>query len=175
MTFLVCFVLAVCSGWPGVPDRDVRPYPSPSPRAGVVTVGEIPPVTVLPGDTAAVVIPLEIAEGFHVQANPASNEFLIPLEIEIGLEEPDSLIRWKPVYPAPDLFRLEGTTDDLLTYHGSIGIEVLFISSAEAPPGERVFTGTVSYQACDARRCLFPTTVPVSFKVVIGKRTAEPR
>jgi len=140
---------------------------------GVVVVGEIPTTTARPGDTTVVVIPVKIAMGFHVQANPASGEFLIPLELMLELEAPDTLLSWRPVYPAPGTFRLEGTTDDLLTYHGSIGVEVVIQASAEARVGERLFKGTLRYQACDNKRCLFPATVPVSFMLVLSKDSAS--
>ena len=80
---------------------------------------------------------------------------------------PLSLVSWQPVYPASDKYRLEGTTEDLLTYHDSIGVEVVIRAAANAPGGERSFVGELHYQACDKRRCLFPTSVPLTFKVVL--------
>ena len=33
---------------------------------------------------------------------------------------------------------------------------------------DRLVTGALTYQACDSRRCLFPATVPVEIKIVVG-------
>lgn len=166
-TRFVGVVFAVCLTWqPGADRGALAEAPAGN---GVVTLGKIPMVTVRPGESTTVVIPIEIAEGYHVQANPASDEFLIPLELELQLEETDKLVSWKPVYPAPGTFRLEGTAEDLLTYHGSIGVAVSIYPSPQVRPGERLFTGLLNYQACDRRRCLFPTSVPVTFKVVISE------
>lgn len=134
----------------------------------IVSVGEIPTITVRPGTSSSVVMPIVIADGYHVQANPASDEFLIPLELELQLEQTDTLVSLKVSYPKPGTFRLEGTTEDLLTYHGSIGIEVSIRALAQAREGKRLFKGTLSYQACDSKRCLFPDSVPVSFVAVVS-------
>ena len=160
------FLLAI-AGWFGAADQTA--LAGSTPGTGIVTLGEIPAVTVRPGDSTAVVIPITIAEGYHVQANPASDEFLIPLELELLLEPPDSLVSWTPVYPAPGTFRLEGTTEDLLTYHGSVEVKVWVYVAAHARKGERLFSGAVSYQGCDTQRCFFPTSVPVAFQVVISE------
>ncbi len=171
MTRLPALLLAACACWLGTGGD--APRADSTPKGGVVTLGAIPVVTLRPGESTTVVIPVVIAEGFHVQANPASSEFLIPLELELALEEADSVVWWRVVYPRPGAFRLEGTTDDLLTYHDSIGVEVAIRATAEAQTGERFFAGKLRYQACDTKRCLFPTTVAVSFKVVLSEDSAS--
>lgn len=167
-SFAVLLVVAVVTGVhvPGGLARGGIGTETPQ-RAGVVTLGKIPIVTVHPGETTAVVIPVLIADGYHVQANPASGEFLIPLELDLGLGEPDSLLSWEVRYPPPQTFRLEGTTDDLLTYHDSIGVEVAIFVMDAARKGERTVTGRLRYQACDAKRCLFPAWLPVTLPIAI--------
>ncbi len=137
-------------------------------RKAAVTVGTIPTVTALPGDSAMVDIPLTIAEGQHVMANPAGGEFLIPLGLRI--EDPGEFTTWSARYPRPVPYRLEGTDENLPTYQGDITIRVVMVIPPDVPAGPRVVSGEIEYQACDARQCFFPTHVPVQFTIVVGKR-----
>jgi len=138
-------------------------------ETGILTVGAIATATVPSGGTTTVPVPVVVAEGFHVQANPASLEYLIPLELELRLAEPDSLVSWRPVYPDPVVWRLEGTEDSYLTYAGGFTVGVAVSPAPAAPPGERRFAGTLRYQACDRRRCYAPATVPVAFTMIVGE------
>jgi hypothetical protein len=52
-----------------------------------------------------------------------------------------------------------------MTYHGTIPVMVRIGALSTASRGERVITGSLIYQACDSRRCLFPSSVPVEFRV----------
>ena len=58
----------------------------------------------------------------HVQANPASDEFLIPLQIEI--EPRDGVRIGDPRYPPGEAHRLGGTDSDLLIYDGAFELSV---------------------------------------------------
>jgi hypothetical protein len=133
----------------------------------VVTVGEVPTVTVHAGDSSVAIVSFQIAEGFHVQANPASNEFLIPFSLTFT--PGDSTVSAVPEYPEPYRFRLEGTTEDLSTYHGVTSLRIGIRVGADASAGERRLAGELRYQACDARRCYFPESIPVTITVVVDK------
>jgi DsbC/DsbD-like thiol-disulfide interchange protein len=141
-----------------------------SPTLGVANVGEIPAVTVGVGDSVLVAIPIVIADGYHVQANPASSEFLIPLQLV--LEPADGIRFGSPRYPRPSALRLEGTTEDLMTYHGTVSISVLVKASGVAAVGRRLLTGSLAYQACDSSRCLFPSSVPLAFALIVSDASA---
>ena len=94
---------------------------------------------------------LEIAAGWHVNANPASQEFLIPTAVEAA----DGEVR-AVAYPEGERFRFAFAEDELAVYSGTVEI-----------PGElRVADGArlrVTYQPCDDERCLPPVTreIPV--------------
>lgn len=132
----------------------------------IVTVRAPDSVAVQPGDTTTAVVSVVVADGFHIQANPAGGEFLIPLEII--LFAPDSILSYWVRYPPPQHFRLEGAEEDLLTYADSVAVEVFIAAPVSAAPGELKLAGTVRYQACDNRRCFFPATVPIAFTARIA-------
>jgi hypothetical protein len=158
----ICAVLLACTdssqesaGDTGVPATGV-----------IVSVGPIPTVTLRAGESTKVIVPVMVGDGYHIQSNPASNEFLIP--VELRFEHADGIQIGNPNYPAGSPYRLEGTDDDLMTYDGTVSITVRVKASATASDGERLVKGSLSYQACDSRRCFFPTSVPIAFKVVVS-------
>ncbi len=131
------------------------------------------PVKLMAGGATQARITLVVADGYHVQANPASDEFLIPLRLD--LRGRDGVRVGKPAYPTGRVYRLPGTDTDWLTYAGTLEIAVPLEARGSASEGERVLRGVVRYQACDDRRCLFPASVSVTLpvRVVIPKGSGE--
>ncbi len=138
----------------------------------VVTVQ--PPATVLlaPGGSAEARIAVVVAGGFHLQANPASEAYLVPTTLELAGTagvEPGS-----PAYPPGRPYRLRGASSDLLTYEGRFDIRLPLKASPGAEAGERALRGKLAYQACDAKSCLFPASVPVELQVTVAPPKAKP-
>ena len=92
-----------------------------------VAIGKIVAVSLALGVSCAVEIPVAVADGYHVQANPASGEFLIPLELKLG--STTDLECGLPQYPPAEKFRLLGTTEDLLTYGDSIIVTIMITAT----------------------------------------------
>jgi len=89
---------------------------------------------------------LEIADGWHVNANPASNEFLIPTRLEVRGGDLRGLR-----YPPGRKRALGFSQDEIAVYDGKVTIhgELRPAESGEA-------TLRLTYQACDEERCLPP-------------------
>lgn len=137
------------------------------PSAGdIVSIGPIPTVTLRAGESTTVDVPVIIRKGFHVQSNPAGNEFLVPLQLQ--LEHADGIKCGSPDYPEGRPYRLEGTEEDLMTYTGTISVKVNMKAAASASNGGRLIKGDLNYQACDARNCFFPTSTPVEITLVVS-------
>ncbi len=102
-----------------------------------------------------IVVALRIAPGFHVNANPASYDYLIPTAIRFAGLEP-AHIR----YPPGRLFRPAFATDGLMVYEGELELVAEFRSGALAE--RKAIEGELGVQACDDRVCLPPATLPVS-------------
>lgn len=156
---VLMLVLVSCAGQQGDP-----PATADGPAA-VVSMRSVSPARVSAGDTVELALTLEIAEGFHIQANPASQPYLIPAVLELdalaGLELGD------PVYPPGTPYRIHGADEDLSTYGGELTIRVPVSVSPGAAPGERALLGTFRYQACDARHCLAPTSIAIEHPVLL--------
>ncbi len=127
----------------------------PVPAQVAVTVG---------GDTEAR-ITVSVTPGYHIQANPASTEFFVPTKLQLRAK---GGVRPKaPVYPPGLPYRLEGMPDEFMTYEDTFEISVPLQASESARPGEHVLKGTLRYQACDDRSCLFPVSLRFSLPVQV--------
>lgn len=133
-----------------------------------VVVEEIPPVPLEAGRAGEARIAFRVAEGFHVQANPAANEFLIP--VELSVTSACGISAGKVVYPKAEPFRLEGSDETLATYGGRFEIRVALKASRKAQPGACTVPASLRYQACDDKSCLFPATIEWSLPVEIRER-----
>ena len=89
---------------------------------------------------------LRIREGWHLNANPASLELLIPTEVTGDLRD--------VVYPQGEALHLEFAGEPLRVLSGDVMIR------GEMRSGSR--SVTLGYQACDERRCLPPVTREIS-------------
>ena len=145
-------------------------------RLDVVTGKQPPIVTVkaplaqlAAGSSGEVIVSVEVAEGFHVQANPAADEFLIPLSLEF--ETPEGVSVGDPRYPKPEKHTLTGSEQVLLTYHGKIDVPLQLKVSADVGQGPQTLNGTMRYQACDRRTCRSPQSV----KFTLGLRVTAGR
>ncbi len=93
------------------------------------------------------VLDLEIRSGWHVNANPASIDSLIPTKVEGTLR--------RVAYPVGQRLRFPFAPEEITVYAGKAAIR------GEVGPTERALR--LTYQACDEQRCLPPvhTTVPL--------------
>jgi uncharacterized protein len=138
---------------------------SPDRPARVVTVGPLESLELTVGDSLTVEIPLTIARGYHVNANPAASDDYIPLEIV--LTDSAGLSIGAAIYPPSKLWRLEGSTEDLKVYEGRVSVRLPLHCPINSQTGKRVLRGTVEFQACNDRICLLPDSRAFSLAVKI--------
>jgi hypothetical protein len=131
----------------------------------VVRVLPIPPAELAAGADTHIPIHLLVKRGYHVQANPVENPSLIPITLTI--EPVESLSIGTPLYPRPKRLRLAGDDQDLVVYDGAFVI-VLPVNAGPAAAGASfTLKGSLRYQACDDRHCLFPVTLPLAIPVSV--------
>jgi uncharacterized protein YyaL (SSP411 family) len=102
-----------------------------------------------------IVVTLQIDDGYHVNANPASFDYLIPTSVAFaGVSSP------RTKYPKPSRFRSAFAPDELAVYEGTVPLVVTVPKGTIATQGE--LKGEVDVQACDAKICLPPSKLPFS-------------
>lgn len=102
-------------------------------------------------------IVLTIKDGWHVNANPASMDFLIPVEITLS-ENPQTLDAFYPVGHT-----IETPLGDLMVYSETVSIPVTL--KEEKKLGFIALTA----QACDGSTCYPPSTWKFPIKNLIGE------
>ncbi|MGH7032547.1 MAG: protein-disulfide reductase DsbD domain-containing protein [Stellaceae bacterium] len=114
-----------------------------------------------------VIVTVEIDRGFHINANPASLDYLIPTTLNITNQAPRRV-----VYPSPVLFKPKFADEALEVYEGTVQI------AAEFPQGlllrvSNLF-GTVTAQACTETICLPPAALPLAWHGSMPDRPTPP-
>jgi hypothetical protein len=125
-----------------------------------VSIGAIDPIQVKAGRSVEVVIPVIVADGFHVQSNSSQ---LIPTALEF---QPNAVLKASaPVYPKGKPYRMPGGTGEVSTYEGKIEIKLTVTALPTAKDGSQKLEGKLRYQACNEKNCFFPTTTPIELAI----------
>jgi hypothetical protein len=120
-----------------------------------------------PGDKFQVDTVLLIADGWHVNANPASQEQLIP--VTVTLDSSFELKDARTDYPKGQPFTVEGIDESIAVYGGRVSIRSYATLSEDARPGQSTIKIGIRYQACDDVRCLTPRKIELVVPVEIVK------
>jgi hypothetical protein len=133
------------------------------PRPQQVTL-QSPDHVLLGAKPKRVQIDILVAKGFHLQANPASREGLIPTEIQF---EPSPLFQFSSfTYPKGTPLRLSQGTGEILTYAGNFPVSFeLSRQPAVTLKEKKLIKGQIHYQACDDHVCMRPSSIPFEFWV----------
>lgn len=123
-------------------------------------------VVVHEGQTVTWELSGTVAEGLHIQANPASAPNLIPTEIKLNPRKGVEV--GKAIYPEGKKYRLKGSDKDILAFEGPFIIKVP-ITAALAKPGKYELAGTFHYQACNDQTCFFPQKIDLKLPVQVKK------
>jgi uncharacterized protein YyaL (SSP411 family) len=105
-----------------------------------------------------ITITLVVDKGYHINANPASFEYLIPTRLAI-----EGLTNFRVTYPDATVIKPKFAPDGLKVYQGRVTL------SATAPRGSvvrgKAVVGEIMVQACKEEICLPPATLPVAIAI----------
>jgi hypothetical protein len=120
------------------------------------------------GEIVEIGVTVNIKEGYHLQANPVNDDFLIPTTLEVQSDK--EIITGNPIYPPGESFNLEGSTDTLLVYSDKFYIEFPLKVTKKTQPGEYALKGKLHYQACDSIKCFAPRSMIFTIPIKAVKR-----
>ena len=121
-----------------------------------------------PASSAKAVVVAEIAEGFHINDQKPTLEYLIPTELKLAAA--DGVNVANVVYPRGEPKKFAFSENPLSVYEGALKVGVLLKIARTAKPGTRTLKGELKYQACNDHACLPPTSVPVTLAVKVVPR-----
>ena len=130
--------------------------------ADVVKLVE-PRISVAAGTSDNLLVPLAIEKGYHVNANPATFDYLIATEI--SADKVEGITVGKPVYPPPVTRKFQFAEKPLAVYEGDAQIKLPMQVAANAPKGKQSVALRVRVQACDEEKCFPPDTLQVQAAV----------
>jgi uncharacterized protein len=152
---------------PGANDDDTPARPLPG-APGVVTAetGKAKPATVAPGGEFEVELTLNIKDKYHLYANPAGSEDVIPTVISLPSGSDATLIEVR--YPPGESKILDTSGPGPVNVYEKKAVATARVKlPADAKPGTSTVKLRVRYQACDDRACQAPANldVPVTIEV----------
>jgi DsbC/DsbD-like thiol-disulfide interchange protein len=134
----------------------------------IVAIITSQPLELAAGEKGEYPLELKIMKGYHIQSNPASQKYLIP--VTATFEAYDAIAIGEPIYPPGIPFRLKGSQTDISTYENTVRIKIPIQVNSNAKPREVVLKGTLRYQGCDALLCFPPTKLPFEVKLKVIKK-----
>jgi len=144
---------------------------APASSGGAVPLALTPLVdsTAHAGDTVRLALQVGIPAGLHLQSNAPRDPALKATTLTFEL--PDGVKAGETVFPASIDFRLQGSTDLLAVFEGTLTIGSTLTLPASQATGDLTIPARLRYQACDDKVCFAPRTVPVSWTVRVTPKT----
>ena len=106
------------------------------------------------GDHEEITVTMIVDKGYHVNANPASFDYLIPTSVSL-----DGVPGLRVSYPEPTMIKPKFAPEGLKVYEGKVMLKAAAPSGA-LPRGE-LPTAELRVQACTDEICLPPATLPL--------------
>ncbi len=123
------------------------------------------------GSSLKVAVILTIAEGWHINSNIPTHDYLIGTSLELVPKE--GIILSDLSYPAGKDMKFAFADEALNVYEGRPTIFLTLKFSEKLPPGPDTLRAKLRVQACDEQVCLAPSIIDVAIPVEIVS-TQEP-
>jgi DsbC/DsbD-like thiol-disulfide interchange protein len=140
--------------------------PAGKPTPAQIVRASADALTIKAGSATDASVHLQIADGYHVNANPASFSYLRATELEVVPTA--SLTAGKPAYPAPVLKKFQFAPQPIAVYEHEAVIKLPVRAAASGPQGPTSLRAQVHVQACDEETCFPPTTIKLDIPVTIN-------
>lgn len=148
---------------PAATPAAAQQLPTPTAQPVKASVEE---VKLAAGGAGEAAVRLDITEGFHVNANPASDKFYIPTELRAEAQE--GITPGKPVYPASVSRKLSFSEKPLAVYEGQAVIKLPLRADKNAAQGRHTFRVKLRVQPCNDQTCLQPREIEAAIPVTIS-------
>jgi len=123
------------------------------------------PMEVVAGQSNEAIVKINIQSGYHINANPATFEYLKATELDLP-DTPEVLVDYI-YYPNPQVKKFPFSEQPLRVYEGETQLRVMLNAEKNATKGARTIPAKLNVQACDDKVCYPPGTVDVSIPVTI--------
>jgi hypothetical protein len=127
------------------------------------------------GGKCNLAIVIDIVEDWHINANPARPDFVIPTELTLSATQKTKLAEVK--YPPGKDFQVAGFDELLSVYETQTVLRGTLEVPAEAAGKMEDVQITLRYQACNDKNCLRPMKLTLTARVPVAKagETVKPQ
>lgn len=128
--------------------------------------GALPVSGVKPGETVTAAVVLNIEDGWHVNANKPTLDYLKPTVVTF--DAPAGLTTGAPQYPAPQTISFDFSPGQpLAVFEGRTVVKFPLTVAADTKPGTLTLKGTVAFQPCNDTACFPPATKDFTLDVPV--------
>jgi hypothetical protein len=117
------------------------------------------------GQSNEVIVKINTQSGYHINANPASFEYLKATELDLP-DTPELIVDYI-YYPNPQVKKFSFSEQALRVYEGETQLRVMLKAEKAAPKGPRTVPAKLNVQACDDKVCYPPGSINLSIPVTI--------
>ena len=163
VTGILVSIISACAK---TEDRAVSPSPEP-PKVSSETLVNVSaePIEVSAGQSNEVIVKVNTQNGYHINANPASFEYLKATELDLP-DTPDVVVDYI-YYPNPQVKKFSFSDQELRVYEGEIQLRMMLNADKKAAKGTRTLPAKLNVQACDDKVCYPPGSISFSIPVTI--------
>jgi hypothetical protein len=167
-TFALLLACAACTrnAPPETANTTATATPNAKPTPAQIVRASADAVPIKAGSKTDASVRLQIADGYHINANPASFSYLIATELQVTPAH--GLTADKPTYPAPVTKKFQFAPQPLAVYEREAVIKLPLRAAADAPKGAQTLPAQVRVQACDEEKCFPPMTLKTEIPVTIN-------
>lgn len=119
------------------------------------------------GASCQIVVLLDVKEGWHIQANPPSPDYLKP--VKVSFKSKAGVILAETKYPKGHGFKPKGDDEEQMVYEGEVAIFGTLTVPKESSGQLDDMEITISYQACNEMECLPPKSIKLKGKLAVAK------
>jgi uncharacterized protein YyaL (SSP411 family) len=123
------------------------------------------------GGKCPVAIELTIAKDWHINANPANPDFLIPTEVTIKSGQKVKMTKVK--YPKHELLQMEGQNEPSHVYGKTVIVYTLLEVDAGETADKADLEVEIKFQACNEKTCEPPDTIKLKGKLTLAASADE--
>ncbi|MER3429100.1 MAG: hypothetical protein C4334_13615 [Pyrinomonas sp.] len=157
---IVVYLLAAnCAQQPQSATDQVSSVPTPSPKTPLRDVVSVQAerVEIKAGGRAEARVKIAVADGYHINANPPTYDYLKATELEVSPAQ--GITTEAPVYPPPVKRKFGFAPDELAVYEGRENLIRLPLRAAQAASGDVALEAKLRAQACDDQTCYPPREI----------------
>lgn len=120
------------------------------------------------GSTCDVIILIDVKDGWHVNANPPSQDFLKPTVVEFQSKLATELSEVK--YPKGHGFKSADADEEISVYEGEVQVRGKLTVPEKAGGQTDEMEITIKYQPCNDKGCLPPKSIKLVGKLAVAKK-----